>query len=1114
MRRLTLNPGSLPRRGTSLPGVAIQRPVTVLMACVAVLLLGFVSFGGLRIDLLPDIATPRITLLTTADTSALAPQEVERLVTAPLENQVQTVSGVRRVTSTSREGMSVITVEFPWGTNLDIATLHIREAVDKVRQELPDGVERPAVLRWDPGSEPVMGLAIAGGASLGSLREMVEAVVVPRMEQVQGIAGAQVTGGAQREIQVILDPDKLALYGLTVANVESALERSNVSLQSGNVLQGALRYQVRAMGEFATVAEIEDVIVGANPRSAMVRLGDIGEIGEGVKPRTAGALLNGRQAIGVLLYKEAGSNTIEAVAAAETALDELRAQYPELTLEIAFENASFISEAIDSVVQNIAIGSIFAFGILFLFLRDPRNPVLIGIAIPISIVATFVLLYFADISLNIMTLGGLALGAGLLVDNSIVVLENIFRHRQLGEPAATAARRGTEEVAMAVAAATFTTIAVFLPIAYVHGVAGELFAAQAWTVTFSLLASLVVSLTVLPMLAARFMHLDSLADTAQSSAPRAADATDAPRRFRQVRRLGAWVGSLPGRAFDWLLTVLLFWIRLLIRAVVWIVSPMLEAFAAAYDGIARLYHSVLLFALGHKTITLMGVSILLAWGAMLGQRLPWELMPQVNTGRFEVTIDVAPGTPFARLEQIVRETEAAARASAGVARTFATLGAETGAITSSAAGALELAPTRARLSVIMAGERSRAMLPALEAAMTRVRTAAEGIRGVTVVIDAQSNPLQRSLGLGESGFQVLVRGDDLEVLQALADQAAERLARVDGLEDISSRTTRGNPEIRLRVRRDVAALYGVAVQDVTRALQAALQGVIPTQFVEFDRRVDIRVVALSDERTIDALMNQPYQTQLGPVPFRELVDYERAEGPQEIQRRDRVREVPITATLSGISLSEAVAGAELAMQGIEWPTGYRWRIGGEREEVAASFNSLAWALALAAALVYMVMAAQFESLLHPFVILFTLPLGWVGVVTGLWLLGLTINVVALIGAVVLTGIVVNDGIVKIDTINRLRLEGVPQRQAILDGSSLRLRPILMTTVTTICALIPLALGLGAGAELQRPLAVAVIGGEFTGTLLTLIVLPVIYEIVDRRRRPQDAMPEGGRATTK
>ncbi|NKB88263.1 MAG: hypothetical protein GKS06_08590 [Acidobacteria bacterium] len=1081
----------------SLPGVAIKRPVTVLMGCVAVLLLGSVSFGGLSVDLLPDIGTPRVTLLTTADTSALAPQEIERLVTAPLENQVQTVSGVRRVTSTSREGMSVITVEFPWGTNLDIATLHIREAVDKVRQQLPEDVERPAVLRWDPGSEPVMGMAVAGTGSLGALREMVEAIIVPRMEQVQGIAGAQVTGGAQREIQVNLEPDKLALYGLTVANIEDALERSNVSLQSGNVLQGALRYQVRALGEFASVDEIRDVIISRSSGRTMVRLGDIGDVVEGVKPRTAGALLDGQQAIGVLLYREAGSNTIEAVAAAEEALAELRAQYPELTLEIAFENASFISEAIQSVVQNIGLGSIFAFGILFLFLRDPRNPVLIGIAIPISIIATFVLCYFADISLNIMTLGGLALGAGLLVDNSIVVLENIFRHRQLGETAADAARHGTEQVGLAVAAATTTTIAVFLPIAYVHGVAGELFAAQAWTVTFALIASLIVSLTVLPMLASRFLRLGE--STSTGSGPDTGGDDFDPLLAGRVRRLRRWLGALPGRGVDGLLTIMLFWVRLAVRATGWLLSPLLEAFAAIYNGFAAVYHRLLIFCLAHRALTLVGITLLLVWGATVAQRLPWELMPQVNTGRFEVTIDVEPGTPFARLDQIVQETEAAARAGDGVARTFATLGADPGAITSSAAGALELSPTRARLSVIMSGTRTRTMAPALEAAIERVRTTAESIRGVSVVIDPQSNPLQRSLGLSDSGFQVLVRGDDLDVLQGLADQGANILQSVEGLTDINSRSTRGNPEIRLRVKRDVAALYGVTVSDVTRALQAGLQGTIPTQFVEFDRRIDIRVVALSEQQSVEALLDQPYETQLGPVPFRELVDFERAVGPQEIQRRDRVREVPITATLTGISLSEAVAGAELAMAELDLPTGYQWRIGGEREEVQASFQSLAWALALAAALVYMVMAAQFESLLHPFVILSTLPLGWVGVVTGLWLVGLTVNVVALIGAVVLTGIVVNDGIVKIDTINRLRAEGMPRRQAVLEGSALRLRPILMTTVTTMCALIPLAMGLGAGAELQRPLAVAVIGGEFTGTLLTLIVLPVIYEILDWRR---------------
>ncbi len=1086
--------------GASLPAAAVRRPVTVLMGCVAVLLLGSVSFGRLPVDLLPDIATPRITLLTSAAALALAPQEVERLITIPLENQVATVSGQRRISSISREGMSVITVEFPWGIDLDLAALHIREAIDKARQVLPQGVERPAVLRWDPGSEPVMGVAVAVSGSSGALREMVDTIVVARMEQVTGIAGAQVTGGAQREIHVTLDPDRLVLYGLTVAEVERSLEAANASLQSGNLLQGALRYQVRAMGEFRNLQEIADTVIGVDPRQIRVKLRDIGTVEESTRPQTAGALLNGQPAIGVLLYKESGSNTIAAVEAAQVALQELREQYPELPIEVAFENAGFISGAIESVVQNMAVGGLFAFGVLFFFLRDPRNPVLIGIAIPISIIATFVLCYFSGITLNIMTLGGLALGTGLLVDNSIVVLENIFRLRQQGIDAKQAARRGAEEVGMAVTAATFTTIAVFLPIAYVHGVAGQLFAPQAWTVTFSLLASLVVSLTVLPSLAARFLHTPGSAPASEPGMRpiRPPSARKPGSRLRRgMRSLQRW----PLRLLDGLLNIGLFWIKLAVEAVAWIATPLLDVFEAIYEGFARAYHRSLVWCLDHKPGTLGGLAALLVWGGVVARSLPWELMPSVNTGRFEVTVDVPPGTPFERLETIVGQLEAAARDGAGVASTFATLGADPGAVTSAASGAARLSPTRAQLAVVMSGEASRRTVTLAAAAQGRVRQAAAQMRGVQVVVDPQSNPLQRSLGLANTGFRVLVRGDDLDRLQELADTVAGRLASIPGLEDLRSSAGRGNPEIRLQVRRDTAAIYGVSVEDLTRTLRSALQGTTPTQFVEFDRRIDIRVLAAGDNSGIEAMLDQPYQTPIGPVPLRELVDYEIAVGPSEIERRDRVREIPVTASLSGIELSDAIAAAEAVLGQIEMPTGYRWRIGGEREQVQASFRSLAWALLLAAALVYMVMAAQFESLVHPFVILFTLPLGWVGVVTALWMVGLTVNVVALIGAVVLTGIVVNDGIIKIDIINRLRARGVPLRDAIEQGSALRLRPILMTTVTTICALIPLALGLGAGAELQRPLAIAIIGGEFTGTLLTLVVLPVIYEIVDRRPYP-------------
>ncbi len=1121
----------------SLSAVAIHRPVATSMMCVGVILLGLVSYGGLPVDLLPDIGTPRITLMTRA--IGLAPNEIETEVTRRIEAAVSGVQGQQRVTSVSREGMSVVTVTFPWGVDLDLAALHVREEVDAVIDQLPETADRPTVLRWDPGSEPVMGVAVAGPGELAALRELVEAVVVSRLEQVEGIAGAQVTGGAEREIEVKLDADRLALYGLTVSNVKSALESANSSASSGTVLQGDFAYAVRVVGEFLRVDDISMVPVGQTRQGVLLTVADIGTVIDGARPRQAGALLNGSPAVGVLMYKESGVNTIEAVAAAEVALDELRAQYPTLTIAMAFENASFISEAIDSVVQNIAIGGLFAFAVLFLFLKDPRNPILLGVSIPVSLVATFVLCYFTGITLNIMTLGGLALGVGMLVDNSIVVLENIFRHRQLGAGADEAADKGASEVAMAVTAATLTTVAVFLPVAYVQGVAGELFAPQAWTVTFSLLASLVVSLTVLPMLAARFMRLaegevfrDPFAAVEADDAVPAAireetrardvdlhrgDQSPAPqRRFGPIA--AARRGAATGRAGlvtlgTWAVSLPLFWLRGLVWLLTALLRPIAAGFGSLYDGFEHLYHRALETCLRHKLLTIIGCAVLVAGSAATAWNMPWELMPPVNTGRFEVRIDAPPGTPYARLEQMVRDLDAVVRAAPGVASTFATVGLETATAPGAASGALDLAPTRAFLTVVMAGDRSRRRAELQESAMATVRRTAGRFRATTILIDPERSPLQMLLGSESVGFRIALRGDDLDVLDRLAAEAARRLAEIPGLDDVLAHNAKGNPEIRLIVDREAVARYELQMRQVTDVLVGALQGTLAdTQFAEFDRRIDIRVSARSDVDGLATVLDRTFPAANGPIPLRELVTQQITAGPTEILHTDRMREIPITATLTAVRLSEAVERAEAALAEMRFPPGYRYVIAGEREAVQSSFRSLGWALALAALLVYMVMAAQFESLNHPFVILLTLPLGWVGVVLGLTVTGQSINIIAIIGAVVLTGIIVNDAIVKVDTINRLRAAGYGRRRAVLEGSAMRLRPIVMTSVTTTLALIPMAMGLGAGAELQRPLAIAIIGGETTGTLLTLLVIPVFYEVLDRKRKHSPTPEEAATAT--
>jgi HAE1 family hydrophobic/amphiphilic exporter-1 len=570
-----------------------------------------------------------------------------------------------------------------------------------------------------------------------------------------------------------------------------------------------------------------------------------------------------------------------------------------------------------------------------------------------------------------------------------------------------------------------------------------------------------------------------------------------------------------GHLLDSLLALLLVWPKVLARAMGWVLTPALEALRSVCGRAARVHHALLKAALRHCALVLLATAVLIAGGAWLARQLPWELMPPLEAGRFEVVADVPPGTPYARLRQVVRALDRAARDRTGEAgdgaglgvdagdvelHTFASLGADTGALRS-ASGAGSLSPTRARLTVVAtnvgpAGRR------ALRAAAGRVRRAGESLADVAVAVAVRASPAERLLRSGETGLTVMLHGAGLDDLYATADEVATALQGRPGLVDIVAGNRRGNPEIRLRVDRDVAARYGVAVSEVARALQSALQGTIPTQFVEFDRRIDIRVLSLRDATGLDRLLDQPYRTRTGPVPFRELVTAARATGPREIARRDRSREVVVSASLEGISLSEAMAEAQVALATVTVPIGVRTGIGGERAEVARSFASLRRALLLASALVLMVMAAQFESIVTPFVILLTLPLGWVGVVAGLWLTGLTVNVVALIGAVVLTGIVVNDGIVKVDTMNRLRAGGMAPLAAVLEGSRLRLRPVLMTTLTTVCALLPLAFGVGAGAELQRPLAVAVIGGEALGTLLTLIVVPVAYLALARWTTPR------------
>ena len=1020
----------------SLPSLSIRRPIGTVMLYVGVAVIGLISFLRLPIDLLPDVSFPTLSVWATYRDAA--PPEVERFVTEPIEQEVGQVPGVRRVTSRSRDGQSLITLRFYWGTDMDFAALNVRERLDNLKELLPESVGRPVILRSDPGSVPILTLAVTG-ADPAELLELGEDVFARRLEQLDGVALAALSGGRDREIRVVLDPDRLRAHGLTVREVSDALDRANFAAPGGSVRRGMFRYNLRTLGQFTDLEQLQEVVVSRRPDGATVRLHDLAEVSDGLAEEETAASLNGASAIGLQVYKEAGSNTVRVAARVEGVLDDLREEFPTLHFEIATNQASFVRDAIANVVQALLLGGLLAFLVLFLFLGDLRYPVAVGLAIPISILAAFSLCYLFDVSLNVMSLGGLALGVGMLVDNSIVVVENVFRHRDelslavgdLGQAANVTAEAGSREVMGAITASTLTTIAVFGPVLYVGGVAGALFADLSLTVTFSLAASLLVALTLLPVLAARF---------GRPSPPQAG------------RRV----------AF-------------------------LSLFDRAYGRLANRYEQALRWCLGHRAIVLTTVAATMGAALSLAAVLPRTLMPDVDERQFEVRLDLPVGTPFEITREAAGRLEAVLLELDGVQNVFSRVG----RMRRGEPGKDELAGlNHAALEVGVApGARST---DAVIAAF-RSRLFETGMDPATVSVESgRSTALGRTLAVADADLAVRVQGDELRDLIAVAESARARLVALPALRDVRIAMLLAQPELQIEIDRDRAARYGVSVFDVATTIESYLRGQPTAEpFTEFSDKVDIRV-QLPDETRQS--LPEVLALRVGGVPLGELVEVSQGYGPVEILREDQRRTVKVLADVSG-GLDEAVAETDGALDGLPVAPGTILSVGGENEEMEQSFRALFFAFGLALFLVYLILAAQFESLKQPIVVLAAVPLAVLGAVPALWLTGSGVNLMSGIGLVILIGIVVNDAIVKVDFINQRREGGTPAHVAIIEAGRLRLRPILMTTVTTVLGLLPMAFGWGAGADLRSPLAVAVIGGLLSSTILTLLVVPVMYSLL-------------------
>jgi HAE1 family hydrophobic/amphiphilic exporter-1 len=1040
----------------SISSRSVRRPVAVAMLFLAIGVLGVISYVRIPIDLLPDVAYPRLVVYTPyAD---VGPAEVERFVTEPVERGVSRVPGVERVESVSREGISLVTLRFSWGTDMDFAALNVREQLDNIRDQLPEMAGRPIVLRTDPNSEPIMAVSVSGATDLGALKELAESVLKRRLEQIDGVAEAAIAGGLEREIHVEVDPRLLETYGVRVEQVLNALAAANQSAPGGTILRGRYRYALRTLGEFETVEQITAVPI---PRAevadtaapGMVTVGDVASVTDGFRDRESMARYNGAESVGLLLFKESGANTVRVTERVHEVLDQLRAQYGELSLNVATSQAGFITEAISNVVQALVLGGLLAFLVLFLFLRDPRYPVLVALAIPISVIATFSLLDLAGVSLNIMSLGGLALGVGMLVDNSIVVLENVFRHREEGDEPERSAVLGAEEVQGAITASTLTTISVFGPIIYVEGVAGELFGDLSFAVAFALLASLLVALTLLPVGAARWVA--------------AAAGTPAGTARRLLSAGLAGLSRVFERAF----------------------GPFLAWFDRYFQRFADWYHHILELALERRG-RVVGYAVgLLVVGVLLAAILDRDVLPDVDQGAFTVRLDLPRGTPIEETAETAARVEAVFLADEDVEAVFTRVGRQeaVAGVTDQESG-LHTAALDVRLEE---HAHTRDVL-------ARARPRLTGFPPEAMTIETgTATALGKLLGGSDADLAVRVRGDELGAAMAHARAVEQRIAELPSLTNVRLGTEEGQPEIRVEIDRERAAAYGIEPRAIATTVEQYMRGEIATEFVDFNEKVPVLVrLPESERRSLETLR----LLRVNDIPLRELVNTHEQVGPAEIRRLEQARVVTVYADVASGGLDQAVADVEAALDAAPAPRGLRVEIGGANEERDRSFRDLAFAFGLALLLVYMILAAQFESFIHPFTILLSVPLATVGAAVALFVTGQGLNTMSLIGLVILVGIVVNDAIVKVDFINQMRAQGLELRPAILEAGRVRLRPIVMTTATTVLGLTPMAFGFGRGADLRAPLAIAVIGGLISATALTLVVVPVAYDLFEGLRR--------------
>lgn len=1009
---------------------SVNYPVTILMMVLAVLLLGYISYDKLGIDLFPEINNPR--LFIDVKSGERPPEEMEKQFVENLEALAIRQSGVVQVSSVSKVGSSQITVEYTWEKDMDEAFLDLQKAATAFAQNRD--IDEINITQHDPNTSPVMivGMSHTTIDDMNELRKVADNYIRNELIRLEGVAEVDVSGAEENEVLIETNKYLLDAFGLTLDEVATRIQNFNQNISGGSINEMGLRYVVKGISLLDNTDDFENVIVGyksvktgdATAAKAPIFLREVAKVSYNNKEPENIVHLNGKRCLGLSIFKETKFNTVKAVEQINTALEEIEKALPGYQLAVITNQGTFINNAIKEVEDTALLGIILAVVVLFIFLRRFGTTMIVSLAMPISIIATFNLMYFNDLSLNVMTLGGLALGAGMLVDNAIVVMENIFRNHENGLSVKESAILGASQVGGAITASTITTIVVFLPIVYLHGASGELFKDQAWTVAFSLLSSLVVAVLVIPMLF-NFFYKNRKKITAQKSI--------------QIKGYGNFLGR--------------------VLKAKW---------------------------------TIIFIAILMVGGsALLYPYIGTEFMPKSETREFSIELKMPEGTQLERTSSAAYNIENMVRELLGdnLKNIYSHVGPSTG-LTGSETDIFEGENT-ASIKIVLSENSTIGSAKAIQA----IGSLLSDLPDIETNFVQDETALSSIMGTDEAPFVVEIQGEDLEVIEDISKQVKQRIVGNEELYNVKSSMENGSPEVEIVVDRLRAGLFNLSVGNVVSQIQDQLEG---KNAGEVEKGGEMQDITLKlPDKSLNDLSDLVIKNGTQEIRVNEIADIRIGQSPKEVYRRNQTRIGKITAHMNkGVALDKLSKKVEAQIADIELPLNYKVKITGEEEKRQESMNSLSFALLLSIVLVYMVLASQFESLLHPFTILLTIPLAVVGSILIFFILGKTLNIMALIGIIMLAGIAVNDSIILIDRISQLQKEGLPRLDAIMLAGQQRIRPIIMTSLTTILALLPLTLGFGESASLRSPMALAVIGGLTTSTLLTLIVIPCVYDVLD------------------